>query len=360
MILRIKHPFQIGLRQARPVAVVLFFISFIILYPQSIALVENLVISAGLAVLVFGLTYFSSWFYLRAGLEKLTSIIAQTPHTTDQFSKGTSETNRSELDQAIGIAEKNRRAIEKEFMRMDKTENYRKEFIGDISHELKTPLFSVQGYLETLESGAMEDPKVNRLFLGKAMKNVHRLILLTNDLMEISRLETGEMKPSLQIIPINSIIHDVIETLQFKAKKAMVTLAFKEKETNAFALGDRNQIRQVLVNLVENAIKYNNPGGYVHVHTRIESGKPDLIQISIKDSGLGIEEQDIKRITERFFRVDKSRSREQGGTGLGLAIVKHILESHGQQLEVSSISGKGSTFLFSLKNADFHSEPVSA
>lgn len=185
MILRIKHPFQIGLRQARPVAIVLFFISFIILYPQSIALVENLVISAGLAVLVFGLTYFSSWFYLRAGLEKLTSIITQTPHTTDQFSKGTSETNKSELDQAIGIVEKNRRAIEKEFMRMDKTENYRKEFIGDISHELKTPLFSVQGYLETLESGAMEDPKVNRLFLGKAMKNVHRLILLTNDLMEI-------------------------------------------------------------------------------------------------------------------------------------------------------------------------------
>ena len=225
---------------------------------------------------------------------------------------------------------------------------------------MKTPIFSVQGYLETLLNGALEDPEVNQLFLAKAMKNVNRLIFLTNDLMEISRLETGELKPEFSVIPLNNIIHDAIDSLQYKADQRGIKICFENKETNAFALADRNQIRQVLVNLIENAIKYNKPDGKVYISTRLEENDRSKIVVSVRDTGIGIEPDDVKRVTERFYRVDKSRSREQGGTGLGLSIVKHILESHGAQLVIESSPGSGSLFRFTLKSADYYSDLISA
>ncbi len=310
--------------------------------------------------LVFLIIYLYSRHLLQKRVGLIRSLIQRLPFRSPGADHPPQKIHPDEIEALRHDTEWSRDMIMKEFRKMDEAESYRKEFIGDISHELKTPIFSVQGYLETLLDGALEDPEVNQLFLSKAMKNVNRLIFLTNDLMEISRLETGELKPEFTVIPLNNVIHDVIDSLQYKAEQGNVRIIFEEKETNAFALADRNQIRQVLVNLIENAIKYNKPEGRVYISTRFPERDQSKITVSIRDTGIGIEAEDIKRVTERFFRVDKSRSREQGGTGLGLSIVKHILESHKEQLEIESKTGQGTVFRFHLKSADHHSDLISA
>jgi len=312
------------------------------------------------AFLVFLIIYIYSRYLLQKRVAYIRSLIQHLPFRSQDTVRPPLTQHTDEIEALRHDTEWSRDKIIKEFRKMDEAENYRKEFIGDISHELKTPIFSVQGYLETLLDGALEDPEVNQLFLSKAMKNVNRLIFLTNDLMEISRLETGELKPEFTVIPLNNVIHDVIDSLQYKAEQRNVRIIFEEKETNAFALADRNQIRQVLVNLIENAIKYNKPDGRVYISTRFHEGDKSRITVSIRDTGIGIEPENIGRVTERFFRVDKSRSREQGGTGLGLAIVKHILESHKERLEIESKIGQGTVFRFNLKSADHHSDLISA
>lgn len=312
------------------------------------------------AFLVFLIIYIYSRYLLQKRVAHIRSLIQHLPFRSQDTVRPPLIQHTDEIEALRHDTEWSRDKIIKEFRKMDEAENYRKEFIGDISHELKTPIFSVQGYLETLLDGALEDPEVNQLFLSKAMKNVNRLIFLTNDLMEISRLETGELKPEFTVIPLNNVIHDVIDSLQYKAEQRNVRIIFEEKETNAFALADRNQIRQVLVNLIENAIKYNKPDGRVYISTRFQEGDKSRITVSIRDTGIGIEPENIGRVTERFFRADKSRSREQGGTGLGLAIVKHILESHKERLEIESKIGQGTVFRFNLKSADHHSDLISA
>lgn len=319
---------------------------------------DSLIISlpAGLlsGMLFFLLVYLSSVYHLKKRISVIRSNIRHTPRKKLNPAKKHSDDLLDEIDLLTSDSEKTRKATHQEFQRMDQTENYRKEFIGDISHELKTPLFTVQGYLETLQSGALDDPEVNYRFLSKAMKNVNRLIYLTEDLMEISKLETEELKPEFQIIPLNKIVRDVIDNLQDKAAQNDITITFREGEANIFAWTDRNQIRQILVNLIENAIKYNKTGGYIYVSTRFLQNQSGKILVSVRDTGIGISKEDINRVTERFFRVDKSRSREQGGTGLGLSIVKHILETHNEKLMIDSIYGKGSTFHFTVKSADHH------
>jgi len=257
--------------------------------------------------------------------------------------------SRDEIDLLIKRLIIASKTVEKEIIRLNKIENYRKEFIGDISHELKTPIFAIQGFIETLLNGALEDPEVNEVFLQKAMKNVNRLTFLTKDLMEISKLETGELKTNFQDIYLRDLVYDVAENLQYKSQKEKVEIRVEPFDKNVQIRADRNQIKQVLINLVENAIKYNVQNGFVEIGTRpVKKGK---ILLYVKDSGIGIDQKDLSRVTERFFRVDKSRSREKGGTGLGLAIVKHIIEAHGETLYIES-GGGGSTFSFTLTRAD--------
>lgn len=256
--------------------------------------------------------------------------------------------HRDELDYLITHSMRASKTMEREIQRLNKIENYRKEFIGDISHELKTPIFAIQGFLETLMDGALEDPSVNRKFLGKAMRNVNRLNYLTKDLMEISRLETGELKSDIQKINLHYVIHDVVEGLQLKAQKEGVKIRLRDLDHHLTVLADRNQIKQVLVNLIENAMKYNRPGGYIEIGVKEYQREPHKILLYVKDSGIGIDPEHLPRITERFYRVDKSRSREKGGTGLGLSIVKHILESHGEKLFLESVPNQGTTFSFTL------------
>jgi len=259
---------------------------------------------------------------------------------------------KDELDDLIILLNKTSLNTEKELQRLNRLENYRKEFIGDISHELKTPIFAVQGFIETLLDGALHDERVNRSFLEKAMRNVNRLNILTRDLMEISKLESGELRTDLHVIRLRDVVAEIVENLQYKAQSESISLKMIEIETDYNVIADRNHLRQVLINLIENAIKYNRADGTVTVGVKSYPKNPAKVLVYVTDTGLGIEPRDIPRVTERFYRIDKSRAREKGGTGLGLSIVKHILEAHNEQLFIDSTINKGSTFSFTLQNAD--------
>lgn len=264
--------------------------------------------------------------------------------------------SKDELDELMYRTVKASEIVSREMARLNKIENYRKEFIGDISHELKTPIFAIQGFIETLLDGAVHDEEVNELFLKKTMRNVNRLIYLTNDLMEISRLETGELKSNFKDVYLRDIVLDVVESLQYKAQKEDIEIRVKDFDKNIQVRADRNQIKQVLINLIENGMKYNIAGGYVEIGIRDNDPEPNKLILYVRDTGIGIDKRDIKRVTERFFRVDKSRSREKGGTGLGLAIVKHIVEAHGENLIIESAPDQGSTFGITLTKAGYFLE----
>lgn len=223
-------------------------------------------------------------------------------------------------------------------------ERVRSEFIANVSHELRTPIFSVQGYLETLLDGAADDPAVSQQFLEKAYNNALRLNVLLNDLIDISRIESGELKFSFRSFDVTDLIRDLVEELHIRAEQQQVTLEATMPD-EAYVYGDRERISQVLVNLVENAIKYNVVNGRVDVLVERDD---DHWKITVRDTGIGIPEDHLPRIFERFYRVDKDRSRAVGGTGLGLAIVKHILEAHRSTVNVTSTPNVGTSITFSL------------
>jgi len=251
-----------------------------------------------------------------------------------------------ELNSLVWQVYRTGQALEKEIHDLKKIESYRREFLGNVSHELKTPIFSIQGFAETLLSGALEDPRVNRSFTEKILRNATRLKNLTYDLAEISQIETGELKMSINPFSLSKIICEVVESLEPMAQAKGISLQYQVPPGLPLVSGDGERIRQVLVNLVDNAIKYNNEHGTVEIVVRrLPSGD---VKISVVDNGIGVSPEDIPRLTERFYRVDKSRSRVQGGTGLGLAIVKHILAAHERSLMVKSNIGRGSTFGFIL------------
>lgn len=235
---------------------------------------------------------------------------------------------------------------------MKRLERVRSEFLGNVSHELRTPIFSVQGYLETLLDGAMDDPGVRDDFLQKAHQNVMRLHSLLADLIEISRIESGEMRMSTRIFDAIGFLNAIVEELRSTAQIAGVSIHFetvgrRDRDGEISVSGDRERLKQVMVNLIENAIKYNHPGGLVTVE--LEPINEERAVIRVRDTGIGIPPEHLARIFERFYRVDKDRSRAVGGSGLGLAIVKHIAEAHGSSVVVHSQPGAGSSFSFELK-----------
>lgn len=229
-------------------------------------------------------------------------------------------------------------------------EQFRKEFLMNLAHELRTPIFTVQGYVDTLSGGAINDDQVNMKFLNNASKGIDRLVRLVDDLDEISKLESGKIPIIQEPFVIQELIKDVYEELSLKAKERNVTLAIKKGTERPLQVhADKPKIKQVLVNLVENALKYGSDNG------TITSGCYEVddkhIYIEVSDDGPGIAEEHLARIFERFYRADRSRSRTIGGTGLGLAIVKHIVEAHGQTVTVRSKVGVGSSFGFTLEKA---------
>lgn len=229
-------------------------------------------------------------------------------------------------------------------------ENFRREFIADVSHELKTPLFAAQGFVHTLLDGAIHDKEVRKKFLKKAAKSLDALDLLVQDILTISQIESGEIKMHMESFDILAMAKDIIDQLEDKAEAKGVGLKISKKYTEPIIVrGDYRRIYQVMSNLISNAIKYTKKGGFGKVNFETNE---KTIKISVSDNGRGIPEPDIARIFERFYRVDKSRSREKGGTGLGLSIVKHILESHHSVIMVESEFKKGSTFYFKLKKGN--------
>jgi len=228
-------------------------------------------------------------------------------------------------------------------------EAYRKEYLGNVAHELKTPLFTIQGYVETLIDGALTDSNVNMKYLNKAKKNIKRLNKIIDDLDTINVLESETFELEREVFDIHALTIEVFEELEVKAKGFDISLQVKEGIEGKFMVyGDEEKVRQVLINLVENSIKYGRQNGSTSV------GFYDMekyILTEVSDDGKGIAEEDIPRLFERFYRVEKSRSRDRGGTGLGLAIVKHIIEAHRQSINVRSKLGFGSTFGFTMQKA---------
>ncbi|MBN3034874.1 MAG: sensor histidine kinase [Bacteroidales bacterium] len=238
-----------------------------------------------------------------------------------------------------------------EINRLKELENYRREFLGNISHELKTPIFNIQGYILTLLDGGLDDPTINKTYLKRTEKSINRMIAIVEDLETISQMESGEMTLNIKKFDLVALTHDVVEFLEMKARKRNVELYFREQyDRPIWVMGDHKRIRQVLINLIDNAIKYGHKDE--GARTKISFFDMDEnILVEVTDNGEGISPQDLPRIFERFYRTDKARSRDQGGTGLGLSIVKHIIEAHDQTINVRSTVGVGTTFAFTLQKA---------
>ncbi len=234
-------------------------------------------------------------------------------------------------------------------MQMKRQEEYRKEFIGNVSHELKTPIFNIQGYILTLLDGGLEDENINRSYLERTEKSINRMIGIVKDLESISKLEYGELKLIPERFNIIESINEVVETQEMRAQKHKVNLVFPQANSiPKYVEADKKEIFQAMVNLVVNSIKYGKRGGETHIEV-MDMG--DKLLIEFRDNGIGIEQDNLPRIFERFYRVDKSRSRNMGGSGLGLAIVKHIIDAHDQNINVSSTYGEGTSFTFTLNKA---------
>lgn len=234
---------------------------------------------------------------------------------------------------------------QKEIDELRKLEAFRREFIADVSHELKTPLFAAQGFVHTLLDGAVNDKSVRTKFLQKAAKSLDGLDVLIQDLLTLSHIETGQIKMKFENINLYDLTEEVFEQFESKSDRREIGLRIESGTRQVMVHADRQRISQVMTNLISNAIKHSHDGGQVVVS--FESSKK-YVNVRVKDYGEGIPAEHIGRIFERFYRVDKSRSREKGGTGLGLAIVKHILEGHNTRCEVESVFGKGSVFSFRL------------
>tara|TARA_B100000767_G_scaffold40211_1_gene33860 strand:+ start:1554 stop:2597 length:1044 start_codon:yes stop_codon:yes gene_type:complete len=257
-------------------------------------------------------------------------------------------TNMETLTKEVELFARNKK-LEIEALKI--RENYRREFIGNVSHELKTPLFTVQGYIETLLDGALNDEKIREKYLKRAKKGVERLTYIIKDLDMITKLEVGELHLEKETFDIIDLIENVFESLEMKASKNLISLTFNEKYQNPiWVKADKDRIQQVLSNLIVNSIKYGINKGTTELS--VEYLIMNKVLIRVADNGEGINNDEIPRLFERFYRVDKSGSREQGGSGLGLSIVKHILDAHNEKIYVESQIGIGSEFSFTLEKAE--------
>ncbi len=236
-----------------------------------------------------------------------------------------------------------------EIQELKQMEKYRKEFLGNVSHELKTPIFNIQGYILTLLDGGIEDANINMRYLLRTEKSIDRMISIIEDLESISKLEAGELQLYPEHFDIVKLIDDVFELQEIRAKEKGIELSYGQGAGMPFIVNaDKERIFQVVSNLILNSINYGRKGGVTKINLYDMDNR---ILVEIKDTGIGIAGADLPRIFERFYRADKSRSREQGGTGLGLAIVKHLIEAHGQRINVRSTLGEGTVFTFTLEKA---------
>lgn len=301
----------------------------------------------------FGITYIAFRYTVNRFIYDKIKLVYKTIH---QLKLGQKKGLKKKIETGEDIiADVNREVLEwandqsKEIDDLKNMEAYRREFIGNLAHELKTPIFNIQGYISTLideEEMSDEDADIRQKYLRNAEKNIERMINLIHDLDTVSKLESAMIHLEIEKFDIVEVAKEVLELQEMRAKERNIRIQLKEPYTPIYVMGDINNIRQVLTNLVVNSIIYGNEGG----STKISFYDMDEnILTEVADDGPGISEEHLSRLFERFYRVDKSRSRNQGGTGLGLAIVKHIIEAHRQTINVRSKLGKGATFSFTLK-----------
>jgi two-component system, OmpR family, phosphate regulon sensor histidine kinase PhoR len=301
----------------------------------------------------FGISYLLIYYSLQVFIFRKIKLIYKSIHNLKLGKDDTGVFKDHLSDNPVDDVEKEvedwaitkRREIE----RLKEMEKFRREFLANVSHELKTPLFTLQGYIHTLLEGAIDDPEVNKKFLEKSANSLERLCGLVDDLDEISMVEKGEMSLVPDVFDINKLAKEVFDAIEIKAERRKIQLSIKKGCDRPFyVFADKERIRQVLTNLIDNSVKYGREGGETVV------GFYDMdenILTEVTDNGIGIDEANLPRLFERFYRVDKHRSREAGGSGLGLAIVKHLVEAHKGTLNVRSTPGIGTTFGFTLRKS---------
>ena len=311
---------------------------FVILYSYLSTLFNPIIVGSALFIIYFSATY----YLLKYQFYEKVKIIYKNIY---KF-KGTSNISDLNLENANIQAEQWADQKEEELIKMKENENYRREFIGNVSHELKTPIFNIQGYIQTLIDGGLQDENVNLKYLKRANLSVERMINIVDDLEVISQLETNEDVLDLDNFNIVDVINEAFDQLEMKANNMNISLKLSKESNSEIVYADRNKIQQVFMNLISNSIKYGKNNGVTNVRL---FDMTDKMLIEVADNGIGISEEALNRLFERFYRVDKNRSREIGGTGLGLAIVKHIIEAHQQTINVRSTVDVGSTFSFILE-----------
>lgn len=344
----IKTPRQFSILAAFMLSLLSVVIVEITLFASAVDINQRYIVIVFLVMLV--LVYLVIYYLLEKLITQKIRLLYRTIHNY-KINRGDFPVKMNEdvlgktEKEVLAWAENSREEIEK--LRLQ--EEFRREFLGNLSHELKTPIFSIQGYILTLLEGGLEDENINRAFLERASKGVDRVTGIIEDLDLITRIESERLK--LNTVPVNivSLAREIVESLEIKAQKRNVKLSLDWRRIGSQeidVLCDRDKIGQVLSNIINNSINYGVENGHTEVRF---FDLEDNILIEVSDDGVGIKEEHLPRLFERFYRVDKSRARNEGGTGLGLAIVKHLVEAHGQTIDVRSTEGQGSTFSFTLK-----------
>lgn len=334
----------------------LFLITAILIGDFALYLAEGNIRTSAYVIeaIIFAIAIPIAYLHSRRLVKPIADLVPQAAGIADGRLEVTYHGPNEVPDELVSLANAINEIAEKQaqdLAAIKKLERIRSEFLGNVSHELRTPIFAVQGFIETLLDGALEDPTVNRDFLERAQAQATRLNALLNDLIDISRIESGEMRMSFRLFNLQSFLRDMALEMQPIARGKSIDLYFSgnlaiDQEVEVF--GDKERIKQVMVNLVDNAIKYSNPGSTVKIE--LHDNEPlNFAKVVVSDNGIGIGDEHLPRLFERFYRVDKDRSRTSpGGTGLGLAICKHIIEAHRSSIKVTSESGKGSSFSFTL------------
>ena len=345
-----KNPTPIEVARIAAAILTLLIFAFLLIIKLFFSIQLEWYIVIGTPVFTAILGYFIFYTTIEKFIfRKIKLIYKIISETKPSVKKETKKLNLREniIDEAEAEVIEWKRNKSEELSKMKKMEAYRKEFLGNVSHELKTPIFSIQGYIETLLEGGLNDKKINKKFLQKANKNVKRIIHIIDDLQMISNIEEDSFSIKPEIFNITELANETLEALEMQAHEKNISLGFKDGCNKPFMVNaEREMVQQVLNNLIYNSIKYSNENGETQIGI-YDMGKYILAEIS--DNGIGIAQKDLHRIFERFYRVDTNRSRKHGGSGLGLAIVKHIIEAHGQSITVRSTPGMGSTFGFTLK-----------
>ncbi len=326
------------------ITAVVLILSFIGLFKVSLSGIVILFVTA------LVIDYFANYYFVRHYLYRKIKLIYKVIHRhkmTRDFSSDKIDMDKRILTDVEREVDEWAERNAQEYEDMEKMAAYRRRFIGDVSHELKTPIFNIQGFVYTLLDGAIDDPEVRMHYLNRAAKNVDRLQAIVEDLETINKLEAGQMVLEMTEFDVHELAGEVFADLEMRAKERNIRLIFKEGADHRFMVrADRDSIHQVFVNLLHNSIKYSHEGGTSKVSFYdMES----FVLVEVSDSGFGIPDEHLPHVFDRFYRVDKSRSRDAGGTGLGLSIVKHIIEAHKQTINVRSTPGQGSTFGFTLE-----------